>query len=97
MPMCLAPNSVQLNSQFFLLWKYSHNKKGWLFGDTPAGAHSSAVIYSLMQTAKAKGKEPYAWLCSVLHDFPAAKPVEDAEALLAWNFHSLDLTSEATS
>ena len=72
-------------------------RKGWLFSDTPAGAHSSAVIYSLMQTAKANGKEPYAWLCSVLHDLPAAKTVEDVEALLPWNLHRLDLTREAAA
>ena len=65
-------------------------RKGWLFSDTPAGAHSSAVIYSLMQTAKANGKEPYAWLCSVLHDLPAAKTIEDVDALLPWNLHKLD-------
>ena len=69
-------------------------RKGWLFSDTPAGARSSAVIYSLMQTAKANGIEPYAWLCTVLHDLPAAKTIEDVEALLPWNLHKLDLTSE---
>lgn len=68
-------------------------RKGWLFSDTPAGAHSSAVIYSLMQTAKANGKEPYAWLCNVLHDLPAAKSVDDVELLLPWNLHRLNLTS----
>ncbi len=72
-------------------------RKGWLFSDTPAGAHFSAVIYSLMQTAKANGKEPYAWLCNVLHDLPGAKTIEDVEALLPWNLHRLDLTSEAVS
>jgi transposase len=70
-------------------------RKAWLFSDTPAGAYSSAIIYSLMQTAKANGNEPYAWLCNVLHVLPAAKTVEDIEALLPWNLHRLDLTSEA--
>ena len=69
-------------------------RKGRLFSDTPAGARSSAVIYSLMQTAKANGKEPYAWLCTVLHDLPAAKSIEDVEALLPWNLQKLDLSSE---
>ncbi len=52
-----------------------------------AGAHASAVIYSLTETAKANDVEPYAWLCCVLHDLPAAKTVEDVEALLPWNFN----------
>ena len=43
------------------------------------------MIYSLVQTAKANGVEPYQWLCQVLRDLPAAKTVEDVEALLPWN------------
>lgn len=61
-------------------------RKGWLFSDTPAGAHASAVIYSLVETAKANGVEPYLWLLRVLTDLPAAKTVEDVEALLPWHF-----------
>ena len=60
-------------------------RKAWLFSDTPAGAHASAVIYSLVQTAKANGVEPYAWLRRVLRELPAAQTVEAVEALLPWN------------
>ena len=60
-------------------------RKAWLFSDTTAGAHASAVIYSLLETAKANGVEPYAWLRRVLRELPAAKTVEDVEALLPWN------------
>jgi transposase len=69
-------------------------RKAWLFSDTPAGAHASAVIYSLLQTAKANGHEPYAWLRRVMRALPAAKTVEEIEALLPWNLHAMDLTSE---
>lgn len=69
-------------------------RKAWLFSDTPAGANASAVIYSLLQTAKANGHEPYAWLRRIMRDLPAAKTVEEVEALLPWNLHALDLTSE---
>lgn len=69
-------------------------RKGWLFCDTPAGAHASAVIYSLLETAKANGLEPYTWLRRVMRDLPAAKTVEEVEVLLPWNLHALDLTSE---
>lgn len=68
-------------------------RKAWLFSDTPAGAHASAVIYSLLQTAKANGLEPYTWLRRVMRDLPTAKTVEEVEALLPWNLHGLDLTS----
>lgn len=66
-------------------------RKGWLFSDTPAGAHASAVLYSLLETAKANNREPYAWLRFVLERLPLAKTVEDIEALLPWNTHDQDL------
>ena len=66
-----------------------------MFSDTPAGANSSAVIYSLVETAKANGLEPYTWLRRVLRDLPAAKTVDDVEALLPWNLHAADLTIDA--
>ena len=66
-------------------------RKAWLFSDTPAGAHASAVIYSLVQTAKANALEPYTWLRQVLRDLPAARTVEEVEALLPWNLRIPDL------
>ena len=69
-------------------------RKGWLFADTPAGAHASAVIYSLVQTAKANGAEPYEWLCQVLRDLPAAATVEQVEALLPWNLNRPPLSGD---
>ena len=72
-------------------------RKAWLFSDTPAGAHASAVIYSLVQTAKANGLEPYAWLRRVIRDLPAAKTVEEVEALLPWNLRIPDLSGDKTA
>ena len=60
-------------------------RKAWLFSDTVAGANASAVIYSVLETAKANGVEPYTWLRRVLRDLPAAKTVDDVDALLPWN------------
>ncbi|MEO8407696.1 MAG: IS66 family transposase [Oxalobacteraceae bacterium] len=70
-------------------------RKAWLFSDTPAGAHASAVIYSLVETAKANGVEPYTWLRCVLRELPAAKTVEDVEALLPWNFKARSVSQDA--
>lgn len=72
-------------------------RKAWLFSDTPAGANASAVIYSLVQTAKANRLEPYAWLRRVMRDLPAAKTVEEIEALLPWNLLTPNLTSDMAS
>jgi hypothetical protein len=66
-------------------------RRAWLFSDTPAGAHASAVIYSLIETAKANGREPYAWLRYALERLPQAETVSDFEALLPWRIHDQDL------
>lgn len=60
-------------------------RKNWLFNDTPKGATASAQLYSLVETAKANGQEPYAWLRHALERLPQASSVEDYEALLPWN------------
>ena len=49
------------------------------------GAKASATCYSLIETAKANGLEPYAYLSHVLQHIGAADTVEKLEALLPWN------------
>ena len=71
-------------------------RKAWLFSDTVAGAKASAVIYSLIETAKANGLEPYHWLRQVLRELPAAKTVEAIEALLPWNVKAALSTKSMT-
>jgi len=60
-------------------------RKAWLFADTPAGAKASARLYSLIETAKANGVEPYAYLKHVFQSLPAANTEADIDALLPWN------------
>ena len=60
-------------------------RKAWLFADTPQGAKASAVCYSLVETAKLNGLEPYDYLHTVLSKLPYAETVEQIEALLPWN------------
>jgi len=59
-------------------------RKNWLFSDTVHGAKASANLYSLIETAKGNGLEPYAYLKRVFTALPAATTVEDIEALLPW-------------
>lgn len=66
-------------------------RKAWLFSDTPAGADASAIIYSLVETAKANGIEPYTWLRHVLEHLPAARTADEMDKLLPWNFHAATL------
>jgi transposase len=60
-------------------------RKNWLFSATPRGAHASAAIYSLIETAKANGLEPYAYLREVFARLPSASSDEELRALLPWN------------
>lgn len=59
-------------------------RKNFLFSNTPAGAHSSAVIYSIMETAKENGLDPYRYLRWIFWTAPklAQKDADWAEKLL---------------
>ena len=60
-------------------------RKNWLFAGTPEGAEASALLYSLIETAKANGLEPYTYLRYIFSKLPLAQKIEDYEALLPWN------------
>lgn len=60
-------------------------RKNWLFSDTPAGAHASARLYSIIETAKACGLEPYAYLRLIFEKLPQATTPAGMLALLPWN------------
>ena len=57
-------------------------RKNWLFADTVRGAQASANLYSLIETAKANGLEPFAYLRYVFAELPAATTLDDVEVLL---------------
>lgn len=59
-------------------------RKNWLFSDSVAGVYASANLYSLIETAKANGLEPYAYLRQVYTELPRAQSITDIERLLPW-------------
>jgi transposase len=69
-------------------------RKNWLFADTPHGARASANLYSLIETAKANGLEPHAYLSHVAAKLPEARTVEDFEALLPHRIPAAHLPPE---
>lgn len=69
-------------------------RKAWLFSGAPKGAEASATFFSLIETAKANGHEPYAYLRHIFEKLPLAKTDEDYKALLPWN---LDADTMAAS
>lgn len=55
------------------------------FSDSVNGVKSSAHWYSLMETAKANGLEPYHYLKHVFERLPLAQTDADIDQLLPWN------------
>lgn len=60
-------------------------RKNWMFSDTVRGAEASARLYSLIETTKANGHEPYRYLREVFSQLPLATTSEQRQALLPWN------------
>jgi transposase len=63
-------------------------RKNSLFSDSVRGAKASANLYSLIETAKANGIEPYGYLKRVFTELPQATCVEDVEALLPYTIEA---------
>lgn len=59
-------------------------RKGWLFADAVAGAQASANLYSLIETCKANGIDPYHYLVSLFAKLPLASGADDYTALMPW-------------
>jgi transposase len=60
-------------------------RKNWLFSDTVQGARASALIYSLIETAKSNGLEPFWYLKYLFEHLPEAMTEDDFRALLPYN------------
>ena len=71
-----------------MLCSVEHNKKNWEMIDTVNGATSSAIIYSIAETAKANQLKPYEYFEYLLTEIP--KHMDDKnsnflEELLPWS------------
>ena len=67
---------------------FAVGRKNWLFCDTVKGAESSAIVYSMVEPAKANGIDPYDYLFNVLSVLPyLGKSVshEKLETLMPWS------------
>ena len=72
---------------------FAVGRKNWLFAASQAGARASANLYSLIETAKANELNEYDYLKWVFTKLPAAKSLDDIEALLPWNINSTALVN----
>jgi transposase len=59
-------------------------RRGWLFSDTVDGANASANLYTLVESCKAGGIDPYSHLAWLFRRLPLAKTADDYDALLPW-------------
>ena len=62
-------------------------RKNFLFCNTPKGAKASAVMYSIIETAKANGLGPYRYILFLLRSAPRSvhPDPEWIEKVLPWN------------
>ena len=72
---CLAENAIR---------PFVVGRKAWMFAGTPSGAKASACFYTLVETAKANGIEPYAYLSYVIKHITGAETEAELSQLLPW-------------
>lgn len=62
-------------------------RKAWLFSNTPKGARASAMAYSIVETAKENGLNPFAYLEYLFEQLPNLGEVTDEKLtkLLPWS------------
>ena len=70
-------------------------RKNWLFNCTPEGANASACIYTLIETAKANGLEPYWYLKYLFENLPEAMTADEFMALMPQNIDKILLAGPA--
>lgn len=67
-------------------------RKNWLFSNTPRGAEASAILYSLIETAKLYKLNPYEYLYYIFEKLPYAKTIKDYINLMPYNLTSREIS-----
>ena len=81
---CSISNNLAENS----IRPFTIGRKNWLFSGSPKGAAASANVYSIIETAKANGLNPYKYLKFIFQDLPGVQFGQYPEFLedyLPWN------------
>jgi len=62
-------------------------RKNWLFSNTPRGARTSATVYSIVETAKENGLNPFQYLQYLFEKMPSLdlQDTEVLDELLPWS------------
>lgn len=80
--------SIDNNASKRSIKAFAIGRKAWLFCNTVNGAKASAIIYSIVETAKANKLRPYAYLRYVLENMPRHMndtSLDFLEDLLPWS------------
>ena len=71
---------------------FSVGRVNWLFADTPLGAEVNSMMYTIVETAKANGANPYLYIKYILEKMPAlvddeynVKDKASLDAMLPWS------------
>ena len=64
---------------------FAVGRKNWLFSGSPKGAAASATLFSIIETAKSCGHEPYDYLLHLFTQLPLCKSKDDLRRLLPMN------------
>lgn len=79
---CSFSNNLSENS----IRPFVVGRKGWMFCNTPAGAETSAMAYTMVEMAKANGVNPYHYLTFLFEKQPNENMSDDElEQLAPWN------------
>lgn len=79
-----AKNSVYERA----ICNFTIGRKNWLFSNSPKGAKASATVYSIIETAKANGLNPFQYLKCLFEHLPNAdiqRHPEHLDNVLPWN------------
>ncbi len=80
---CEISNNLAENS----IRPFTVGRRNWLFSGSPNGATASAIVYSLVETSKANGLNPYKYLELLLTHIPKIQTQDEEtqiEKLMPW-------------
>lgn len=75
----LTPDTNQVENK---IRPFVIGRKNWLFSGSPRGAAAMAGLYSLIETAKANGLDPYRYLQAMIRRLPRSPSGDDRPRFL---------------
>jgi transposase len=77
--LCIDNNRAERAVKPFVI-----GRKNWLFSNTASGARASAILYSIIETAKANGLNPVKYVDHLLTEIPKRNADDVLEDLMPW-------------